>query len=160
MLSTEAQSNVTAIRRSSEGGVIITRLKRPLETTHCIACCGPHVEVFEELRWTTILTSYLFSNLCCHSSVKEKVKQKEEGKWAPSYFRDPAWLTLVNQNGWPSDPQGDSCMVNRESTWTDILINITLNSWMTPCRSYATKMEIILKNWGNKCQKSWIIRQI
>lgn len=36
-------------------------------TTHCVGCCGPNIEVFEELWGAPILAGYLFPDLCCHS---------------------------------------------------------------------------------------------
>lgn len=109
------------IRRRS-----MSHVKLLLESTHCIACCRPHIEVFEELWWTAILASYLFPNLCCHSPVKERVKQKEEaGEWhhiSEILQLKRAWLMTANQDGWPIDPRGDSIMVNRESIWSHIII--------------------------------------
>lgn len=40
------------------------------QTTHCVACCGANIEVFEELWGAPILSSYLLSDLCCHSPAK------------------------------------------------------------------------------------------
>lgn len=37
------------------------------EKTHCVGCCGPNVDVFEELWGASILASYLLPHLCCHS---------------------------------------------------------------------------------------------
>lgn len=43
--------------------------------THCIACCGPHIEVFEKLWGASILASYLLPDLCCHSPANSRNKR-------------------------------------------------------------------------------------
>lgn len=37
-----------------------------IESTHCVACCRPHIEVLEELWGAPILASDLLPDLCCH----------------------------------------------------------------------------------------------
>lgn len=48
--------------------------------THCVACCGPHIEVFEKLWGASILASYLLPDLCCHSPVNGRKKGGERRK--------------------------------------------------------------------------------